>query len=234
MGNGIPFSLPMNTLRAIFLSLIITLPLSGVCQYRVSGRITIQKQGKKKILGRDTRYGAFQSKVGNSANSPLLDPDNNIIVSFHPKDFRPTLFATQNAYITQVNQRFIPQVLPVVVGSVVYFLNEDNEYHNVYSRTPRSAFNIGRRSPGNTYPQKIQKTGVINVSCDIHPHMSAVVLSLDTPYFTRVQPNGTYSIEGLPAGRYSVRLFHKFMGTMSQEVEVRGNTAQLNFALSEN
>ncbi|MEM8900165.1 MAG: carboxypeptidase regulatory-like domain-containing protein [Bacteroidota bacterium] len=224
----------MKTLRAILLTLIITLPSMGMCQYRVSGKVSIQKNGKKKILGRDTRYGSFQSKVGNSTNSPLLNPDNNIIISFHPQGFTPTLAATQNAYITQVNQRFIPQVLPVVVGSVVYFLNEDNEYHNVYSRTPRSAFNIGRRSPGNTYPQKIQKTGVINISCDIHSHMNAVVLSLDTPYFTRVKPDGTYSITGLPAGKYSARLFHKFLGTMSREVEVRANTAQLNFALSEN
>lgn len=224
----------MNTLRAILLSLIIALPLSGMCQYRVSGKVTIQKDQRKKLLGRDTRYGAFQSKVGNSTNSPLLDPDNNIIISFHPRGFTPTLAATQNAYITQVNQRFIPQVLPVVVGSVVYFLNEDNEYHNVYSRTPRSSFNIGRRSPGNTYPQKIQKAGVINISCDIHSHMNAVILSLDTPYFTRVNPDGTYTIAGLPAGRYSARLFHTFMGTLSREIEVNQNNVQLNFDLSEN
>lgn len=234
MGSGPPFPQPMKTLRAILFCLIIVLPSIGMCQYRVSGKVSIQKNGKKKLLGRDTRYGAFQSKVGSNTNTPLLDPDNNIIISFHPQDFTPTLAATQNAYITQVNQRFIPQVLPVVVGSVVYFLNEDNEYHNVYSRTPRSSFNIGRRSPGNTYPQKINKTGVINISCDIHSHMNAVILSLDTPYFTRVNPDGTYSMTGLPTGKYSARLFHKFMGTISREIVVNTNNTQLNFDLSEN
>ncbi|MEM9935482.1 MAG: hypothetical protein AAF824_17790 [Bacteroidota bacterium] len=223
----------MKPLITTLILVFITFPIVGRCQYQVQGTVIIHIQGKKKLLGRDTEYGAFQSKVGSTLDSPLLEADNNMIISLHPLDFTPTISPTQNAFITQVNQRFIPQVLPVMVGSVVYFLNEDNEYHNVYSRTPKSSFNIGRRSPGNTYPQKIRKPGLITISCDIHAHMNAVILSLETPYFSRVQTDGTFKVEGLPSGRYRAELFHKKYGTQIKEITIDQENIILTYELHE-
>ena len=97
---------------------------------------------------------------------------------------------------------FLPNVLPVTVGSKVHFLNEDEFFHNVQSFTSKARFSIGRRAPGIAYSQKIKKPGVISLMCDIHSHMNAVILSLDTPYFTRVKEDGSYQIKDLPDGNY--------------------------------
>lgn len=152
------------------------------------------------------------------SEDPLARPERNIIVSCHPMSFTVELPTGADAYVTQKEQTFIPLVLPVVVGTTVYFVNEDQFFHNVYSNTPRSRFNIGRRAPGNSYGQKIEKTGPIKLSCDIHAHMNGLVLSLDTPYFTRVGEKGQFSIPNLPDGQYRLEVFHPNLPNIYTEI----------------
>lgn len=159
--------------------------------------------------------------------------DRNIIISFHPLSFKPSLESTKDATITQKEQTFIPHVLPITVGSSIYLLNEDQFFHNIYSLTPGSRFNIGRRPPGSPYSIHIKKEGVIKLSCDIHSHMSAIILSLDTPYFTRIQGDGSYQMNQLPDGKYRVEVYHPQGRKMKAEVEVRnGQVLKQNFDLS--
>lgn len=138
----------------------------------------------------------------------LVHPDQNVYIILHPLNFTPELTPSSNIVITQKAQTFIPLVQAITVGSTIYLLNEDNDYHNVYSRTPKAAFNIGRRPTGHVYPQIIEKVGVIKLFCDIHAHMKAFVLSLDTPYFSKVLPDGSYELANVPDGSYELEVFH--------------------------
>ncbi len=142
------------------------------------------------------------------SDDPMAHPDHNIIVSLHPLSFSPEVSPTENAVITQKEQTFLPHVLPITRGSTIYFVNEDQFFHNVYSLSPGNRFNIGRRPPGNSYPIEIKKSGIFKLSCDIHSHMNAVILSLDTPYFTRVTEQGTFEINQLPDGLYRLEVYH--------------------------
>ncbi|MEL6633546.1 MAG: carboxypeptidase regulatory-like domain-containing protein [Bacteroidota bacterium] len=192
---------------------------------RVSGRVTLT-QGTSPLVGRASSYDSPSQKKS-------LMTAQHAIVIFYPLDFQPTLSPTPRAVITQKGEQFIPVVTPITRGSTVYILNEDNQYHNVYSRTPRASFNIGRRPPGAMYPQKINKTGVIKLFCDIHDHMQAFVVSLETPYFAKVRSDGSYTMNGLPDGRYRVEVFHPKLPSSSREIQVKGGQSlALNFALS--
>ncbi len=142
------------------------------------------------------------------SDDPLAKPERNIIISLHSVDFQPVLSPTPDAIITQKQQTFIPHVLPITQGTTIYFLNEDEFFHSIYSLKPGHRFNIGRRPPGSPYALKIQKAGAIKLSCDIHPHMEAFILSLDTPYFTRVDAKGNYTLQNLPPGKYRLEVFH--------------------------
>lgn len=186
----------------------------------VYGQIILSES--KSLIVQGDGYNKDGSKIMHS-NDSLAKPENNIIVSCHPLDFPADLTPTPNAYVTQKEQTFIPLVLPVVVGTTVYFVNEDQFFHNVYSNTPRSRFNIGRRPPGNSYAQKIKNTGPVKLSCDIHTHMSGVVLGLDTPYFTRVDKNGHYSVANLPDGKYRLEVFHpQLQKAFTDIIELKG------------
>ncbi len=192
----------------------------GAGKNKIYGHITLSSN--KSVIVRGDGYNKDGSKVMHSAD-PMAMAERNVIISFHPLSFTPDLTPTADAYITQKEQTFIPMVLPVVVGTTVYFVNEDQFFHNVYSNTPRSRFNIGRRPPGNSYAQKIKKSGVVKLSCDIHTHMSGMVLGLDTPYFTRIDEKGQYLISDLPDGKYRMEVFHpQFQTAFSEIIELKG------------
>ncbi|MDW3652853.1 MAG: hypothetical protein R8P61_37585 [Bacteroidia bacterium] len=146
----------------------------------------------------------------------------DVHVVLHPLDFDARTSPMENAVITQKKEKFIPQVLLITPGSTVYFLNEDNQYHNVFSRAPRASFNIGRRPPGHVYPKRIDRTGTIKIFCDIHAHMRAYVISVDTPYFSRLDARGEYEIRNLPDGRYRMEIIHPMLDSYSREIELEG------------
>ena len=50
--------------------------------------------------------------------------------------------------------------------------------------------------------------------------MSAIVVVRDNPYFAKPSADGSFSIEGVPAGRYSVVAWHERAGEAAVEVTV--------------
>jgi len=184
-----------------------------------------------KNIKKGTGYNKDGTEVMHS-DDPMATTRLNVILSLHPLSFTPTLTPTVDAYITQKEQTFLPHVLPVTVGSKIHFLNEDEFFHNVQSFTSKARFSIGRRAPGIAYSKKIKKTGVINLMCDIHSHMNAIILSLDTPYFTRIAEDGSYSIGNLPDGTYRLEIFHPNCAKITDEVSLKGGqivTLDYNF-----
>jgi plastocyanin len=218
--------------KNILLLLLMPLFFSSITykQNEVKGFISFSDCSKWITKGK--QYNADGTEILHSDN-PLAIPDRNTIISLHPLDFTPKLLKTENAYVTQQEQTFIPHVLPVVVGSNVHFLNEDEFFHNVQSYTPKNRFSIGRRAPGVSYSIKIRKTGVIDLKCDIHAHMHAKILSFETPFFCRVNEDGSYSIKNLPDGNYRLQVFHPTCENRAMEISVKGGqVAQYDFNLS--
>ncbi len=54
---------------------------------------------------------------------------------------------------------------------------------------------------------RLHKTGIVRVFCNIHPSMSAVIVVLDTPYFTKAGRDGRYRIANVPDGTYNLHVF---------------------------
>nr|AWJ66338.1 copper binding protein, plastocyanin/azurin family [uncultured bacterium] len=198
----------------------------------ITGQITMSNCPKLFVQG--TGYNADGTEVMHS-DDPLAKADRNVIISLHPLDFKPKLPKTKDAYISQSQQTFLPNVLPVVVGSKVHFLNEDEFFHNVQSYTPKSRFSIGRRAPGISYSVKIKKVGEIQLSCDIHAHMNAKILSFDTPYFTRIADDGAYHLKDLPDGDYRIEIFHPDCSKITDQITLKGGKIfEFNYNLSVN
>lgn len=174
-----------------------------------------------KVFAKGDGYNKDGTEIMQSDN-PLTQPERNVIISLHPLSFEPELTLTENAYISQTEQTFIPNVLPIVVGSKIHFLNEDEFFHNVQSYTPKSRFSIGRRAPGISYSINVKKVGVIDLTCDIHAHMNARILSFATPYFTRINEDGTYVIKDLPDGKYRLEIYLPNCEGIVDEVELIG------------
>jgi plastocyanin len=104
----------------------------------------------------------------------------------------------------QRNERFVPHVLAVMVGTVVDFPNSDLTYHNVFSLSRAKRFDLGRYAAGKSKGVRMDRPGVVRVFCDIHSHMSAFVLVFNHPFFDVTDENGRFELPAVPMGAYTI------------------------------
>ena len=131
--------------------------------------------------------------------------------------------------IEQRRQTFTPHVLPVMVGTTVQFPNGDTIYHNVFSLSKSSSFDLGRYPKGTSRDVTLTEPGIIKVFCHIHSDMSAVIMVLPHAFFTSPDAGGRYTIEGIPPGRYRVTGWHERARPIHHEVVVEaGSLAEVN------
>ena len=109
--------------------------------------------------------------------------------------------------LLQKDKMFHPHTLAITVGSVVDFPNADPIFHNAFSNFDGQLFDVGLYPPGTTRAVHFRKPGTVRVFCNIHPSMSAVILVLDTPYFTTAGRDGRYRIANVQPGSYEVHVF---------------------------
>ncbi|HZI93045.1 MAG TPA: carboxypeptidase regulatory-like domain-containing protein [Patescibacteria group bacterium] len=132
----------------------------------------------------------------------------------------------------QSHEAFVPHVLTVMVGTVVEFPNTDPIYHNVFSLSKSSSFDLGRYPNGSARSVRFDRPGIVKVFCHIHSDMSAVVLVLDNPFFTTPDPKGAYTMPGIPPGRYLVTGWHERARPIHREVTIEaGQTSLVDLAI---
>lgn len=136
------------------------------------------------------------------------------------------------ALMDQLNLRFVPHVLPVVVGTKVAFPNSDEVRHNVFSPSPTKRFNLGTYPRGTTKYLVFDKPGIVDLLCNVHAEMSAYVVVIETPYVAQVARDGTYVLKDVPAGQYVVCAWREELKEQRRDVTVReGESLTLDFEL---
>jgi plastocyanin len=124
--------------------------------------------------------------------------------------------------MTTRSKTFLPHILAVPAGSTIAFPNEDPIAHNLFSLTPGNTFDLGLYRRGAGKDHKFDAPGVVNVYCNVHPSMSAVVHVMTTPYYGFTDVNGNYSFD-VPAGKYHVTAWNEQGGTAASDIEVKGD-----------
>jgi plastocyanin len=89
----------------------------------------------------------------------------------------------KKAIMDQKEMKFLPRVLPVMVGSTVEFPNHDTAWHNVYSKGGAKDFDLGLYPPGKTRSVTLDKPGVVRILCNAHPNMEAFIVVKEHPLF---------------------------------------------------
>jgi hypothetical protein len=123
---------------------------------------------------------------------------------------------------------FAPHVMATTRGSKLVVQNSDpilNTPHAYMGR--RTLFNVAQPFQGMKYTYKLKKAGVIRFACDVHDWESAYVLVFDHPHFAVTGKDGSFRIPDVPAGTYSVRVWHEKLGEKTSELTVSSGTAEL-------
>jgi plastocyanin len=123
-------------------------------------------------------------------------------------------------------KEFIPKILPVLVGTTVDFLNSDPFSHNVFTPDKCAGkFNLGSWPTGEAKSYTFTEPCEGVMLCNVHPEMVGYVIVLETPYFAVTEPDGSYRIEGVPDGSYTVSVWHEDLDKVSKEINISGDTS---------
>ncbi len=117
-------------------------------------------------------------------------------------------------------KEFRPHLVAVGVGSTVEFPNDDPIFHNAFSVSGENRFDLDLYKRPKSGSWTFQHPGVVRIYCNIHPQMSAVVVVRDSPWFGRANADGTFTLEGVPAGRHVLKAWHERGGEAATEVAV--------------
>lgn len=136
---------------------------------------------------------------------------DDAVISLHPIGSGLAPSKKAPAVMDQRGLRFVPFVLPVLVGTSVTFPNSDNVRHHVYSFSPAKRFELRLYAGNHASAVVFDQPGVVTLGCNIHDWMVSYIYVLDTPYFAKTGSDGIANLGDLPAGTYVARLWHPRM-----------------------
>ena len=128
----------------------------------------------------------------------------------------PAVTPPAKLQLAQKNKSFEPHILVVPAGSVVEFPNRDPFFHNVFSLFEGKKFNLGLYEAGTSQTVRFDRPGISYIFCNIHPEMSAVVITIATPFYAFSNTDGQLNLAGVPYGRYLLHVWSEGMGPTTQ------------------
>ncbi len=137
-----------------------------------------------------------------------------------------------NPRLVQRNKSFEPHVLVVPAGSQVEFPNRDPFFHNVFSLFEGKRFDLGLYEAGTTRMVRFDRPGISYIFCNIHPEMSAVIITMGTPLYSIASDDGQVSIANVPYGRYLLHIWSEGLGPenekpLTREITIGENATSL-------
>lgn len=162
-------------------------------------------------VGASAQQSALQAHVELTKNGHRMKDASKVVVWLSPVGgtvelpLQPT---SEIPKLVQKDKSFHPSLIVVPVGGKVEFPNHDPFFHNVFSLFEGKRFDLGLYESGTTRFVQFDKPGVSFIFCNIHAEMSAVIITLATPYYAISDARGELTLPNVPPGRYALQVFH--------------------------
>jgi hypothetical protein len=131
---------------------------------------------------------------------------------------------------------YAPHVSFARAGQKLLVENGDGIAHNVHMKSLRNG-DSNKTQAASSPPAEFELSESdvpITLACDIHPWMKAFVCVQDHPFCAVTQADGSFVIEGLPPGEYTISAWHEAFKTQRIEVTVpAGGEVELQYSFSE-
>jgi hypothetical protein len=135
------------------------------------------------------------------------------------------------------SETFVPVIKPFLLGQAIQIKNTGKKTLSIDSSV---AGVLGDTTPigaGGTRPLTIkegQKPVVFR--SDDSPHLEGRAVALPTKYFAPIKRDGSFKIENVPPGKYTLRVWYKdgWLTTVDKQIEVGGKMERVKIALPEN
>ncbi len=235
----------MNKLSSMVLAaVLIALPVSGVAAYdggdvkdggTISGTVKFKGTApapKKVDVSKDKEVCAKTPKTDESlivSNGNLVNAVITITDISKGKKMEVGKFT-----LDQQGCDYHPHVLVFPAGSTVTIVNPDGILHNIHSYSKVNApFNMAQPKFKKTMDVKIEKPEIIEVRCDVHGWMEGWLVATANPYFALTDNSGSFKLTDVPAGTYTVEVWHQKLGKTTQKVTVKAKEdTKVNFEMA--
>jgi hypothetical protein len=115
--------------------------------------------------------------------------------------------------IDQKNCEFRPYVTAMVQDQPLVLKSSDPTNHNVrFSAFANAAFNQILPPNGQVEVKLVAERRPIPLNCDIHPWMKGFIMVFDHPFFAITGEDGSFTIEGVPAGAQKLVVWQETIG----------------------
>ena len=176
---------------------LLVAPVPLAAQGAVSGRISISERPGEQTMD-------FSSSV----------------IYLMPIDSARARTAPIKGAIAMNGRAFVPHVRVVTPGSRVDFPNQDPFSHNIFSSASGAVFDLGLYAAGRSKDTPFRQPGAYAVYCNIHPRMTSFVVVAPSPWYAQAGNDGRWTIEGVPAGEYTLTVWHERANTLTLPVTV--------------
>ncbi len=136
-----------------------------------------------------------------------------------------------NFLIEQKGCRFTPWAQVIRPGPITIRNSDKGVLHNINTRemigvekgrvVMRTMFNFGQPDPGDI-EQKIKprRSHFIALNCEAHNFMFGFMMAPKHPYAVVVGEDGSFSIDGIPPGKYTLKAWHPRLGVKKTKIEI--------------
>lgn len=136
------------------------------------------------------------------------------------------------AELDQRGCQYKPRLLAVRVGQKVDFINSDPVFHNIRSVTEKNkSFNLPMPKKDQRITMVFDKPEIfLQSKCSVHPWMGAYIAVLEHPFYSVTDEQGEFSLKNLPAGHYTLEVWHEVFGTQTKEFTItNGENLKMDF-----
>jgi plastocyanin len=170
------------------------------------------------VLASPAHAGELIVQLTNANGKPVKDA----VITLYPGGRPAPLAAPQRTYqIAQRNVQFNPFVMVVPVGALVAFPNFDPVRHHVYSFSPIKKFELKLYAKEQNRTVRFDRPGAVPLGCNIHDQMTAFIKVIDTGLNAQSDAAGRASFGNVPVGPMIARIWHPYLRTPGNEVELR-------------
>jgi hypothetical protein len=119
-------------------------------------------------------------------------------------------------------------------GAQLEIVNRDSLLHNTHGfGGGRTVFNVGLPTKDQKVKKSLKQAGIIQVMCDVHDWMNGWIVVQDHPYFALTGEDGSFTINDIPPGTYTITAWHEKLAKRQAQVKVPVNgKARLDFVFS--
>ncbi|HET6277723.1 MAG TPA: carboxypeptidase regulatory-like domain-containing protein, partial [Candidatus Polarisedimenticolia bacterium] len=121
---------------------------------------------------------------------------------------------------------FVPHVQLLPAGAEIDILNSDGILHNLHTFSEANpAINVAQPKFKKRLTQSFASPERVRVMCDVHGWMSAWIVVIGHPYHALSAPDGSYALDEVPPGQYTLTVWHETLGGQEREVTVEPDGA---------